>query len=119
MDWDICEHDTTCVRCGRGISFEVGPDFGSCPHCGGDYERTDEQIANDDAERVAERAKLNDPVYWQGEMLQRLKSEISYIEMIAHPDTMPEEALRMLKWLKNEYLRLEYIITNGLGEHFD
>lgn len=37
--------DAYCVRCGKEIYFEVGPGLSLCPHCDGNYEKTDEELA--------------------------------------------------------------------------
>lgn len=42
VDYDT--FDAFCARCGAGISFEVGWSV-TCWNCGGNYEHTDEQLA--------------------------------------------------------------------------
>jgi uncharacterized Zn finger protein (UPF0148 family) len=55
---DYDDFDAHCVHCGAGISFEVGPGPMDCWNCGKNWEHTDEQLVEREAEN--ERQSIRD-----------------------------------------------------------
>lgn len=112
---DYEEGDTTCVRCGAAIYFEVG--FGPmvCPSCGGNYEYTDEQLR----QREVENKKIADAAL-RGfekkravcELLHSLKAGKSAIEV-----ELLDYAMDRVCMFESENVRLDrpplYHFTRG------
>lgn len=86
------EYDAICVRCNKGISFNVGFDLNICPYCGGNYTYTDEQLAqqkidNERQAKAAERTMRNDRN--KVEFLHNLKEQ--YPDKIAMLDEIMDD----------------------------
>ena len=77
---DYDDADAHCVRCGAAIYFEVGPGPINCHSCGGRYDKTDEQIAQEAVDRAVENARWQRPETYYAKMRQEIDSTISGME---------------------------------------
>jgi uncharacterized Zn finger protein (UPF0148 family) len=57
--------DAHCIHCGTPIYFDVGIGSSACPGCGKNFEKTDEQLSEENAENERLAKALGTVEYWK------------------------------------------------------
>jgi uncharacterized Zn finger protein (UPF0148 family) len=107
--------DSTCVRCGAPIYFEVGPGTHICPSCGGDWSRTDNKIEEEERENLKYQEQMDKPEFWIRDMIERLDSEIWFYEMQFDGTVdIPYQAMEKAKWLVSKLKKIKQELMKSI-----
>ena len=93
MNWDVNEDgfDSYCVHCGAGQTFDVGWGSSTCPVCGKNADKTDEELEKEEGYRIQRVLDELDPEYHAGEMRRRVDELVRYFRMVYDHPGIPVE----------------------------
>ena len=100
--------DAQCIHCGCSIYFDVGIGSSNCPSCGKNYDKTDEDLLDEEEYKEEMYAKMKTPEYWLDDMASHLESADLYIEMMFTEGmvNLPKGVVEKSKWVRSELSRI-------------